>query len=118
MNETMRAELTEKGELIINECGLAMRSLLKNSELHEELMKAARSFAGHESSLHNTIQMVKQMNSIVMDLKEKVNKTENSLQEIPKICDLFLETEKVYSWTSPPLSPAMFPSPIATNNNQ
>ncbi len=63
-------QLTERGESIITDLGLASKLLLRNSDLHEvtkfvwelftlskELSKIARNFAAQDSTLNSTFQV-------------------------------------------------------------
>jgi len=68
---------------------------LKNSDLRDDLIKSARSFASQESHLQLTAQMLMQINQLTSDIEDKIQRLEVSIHEIPTVCELLKETNEL-----------------------
>ncbi|KAN0022233.1 hypothetical protein ACTFIU_004409 [Dictyostelium citrinum] len=77
-----KKELTELGENIVNDLGKTVKSLVKNSNLHDNMLLISKSFAAHEGNISQTDEMIKQMQQLSQELMNQVKFLENSLQQI------------------------------------
>ncbi|KAM9994199.1 hypothetical protein ACTFIZ_005517 [Dictyostelium cf. discoideum] len=77
-----KKELTELSENIVNDLGKTVKSLVKNSNLHDNILLISKSFAAHEGNISQTDEMVKQMQQLSQELMNQVKFLENSLQQI------------------------------------
>ncbi|PRP77713.1 hypothetical protein PROFUN_00574 [Planoprotostelium fungivorum] len=93
--QPMRIELIAKGENIVTELGLSSRSLLKNSEIHSELIKAARVLSSREYSIQYTSEMLNTIQQLQHEMKERTKYIETSLKTIPKIVSSLEDTDKI-----------------------
>ncbi|KAK5582135.1 hypothetical protein RB653_003718 [Dictyostelium firmibasis] len=77
-----KKDLTELGENIVNDLGKTVKSLVKNSNLHENMSIISKSFAAHEGNISQTDEMIKQMQQLSQELMNQVKFLQNSLQQI------------------------------------
>eukprot|EP01116_Phalansterium_solitarium_P003909 TRINITY_DN14751_c0_g1_i1.p1 TRINITY_DN14751_c0_g1~~TRINITY_DN14751_c0_g1_i1.p1 ORF type:complete len:123 (+),score=20.43 TRINITY_DN14751_c0_g1_i1:84-452(+) len=102
----VKQEFADKSSAVLYDTAQSLRSLIKNSDLREELMRTASSFANQEATLKNTYQTFKQMEVYAMDLSDKASKVDASLQEVMKVAGLFQDTAKAFNLDPPPGMPA------------
>ena len=84
----MKADLCTKGEAIINDLGSASKHLIRNSGIREvefdilislinqELMRTAKQFAAHETTIASTENMLQQMTLLSENLLLRTEKVE------------------------------------------
>ncbi|KAF2069697.1 hypothetical protein CYY_008983 [Polysphondylium violaceum] len=110
---TLKKELTEKGETIVNDLGKSVKSLVKNSNLHENIITIAKTFATHETNVLQTEEMIQQMSALSRELTSQVNLLHTSFQSLDGINTQVVNINKsAHSLAIPPTT-----TTITTNEN-
>ncbi|EGG20981.1 hypothetical protein DFA_00850 [Cavenderia fasciculata] len=81
----IKKELTEEGEAIVSELGKAIRSLIKHSNVHDNLMTISKTFSAHELNVTQTDDMIHQMSSLSKELSSQINLLRGSFQALDGI---------------------------------
>ncbi|GAM25014.1 hypothetical protein SAMD00019534_081890 [Acytostelium subglobosum LB1] len=78
----IKKELTENGEIIVTELGKSIKSLIKHSNVHENMITICKVFAQHELNVSQTEEMINQMNALSKELGNQINMLNTSLQTL------------------------------------
>ncbi|EGC34616.1 hypothetical protein DICPUDRAFT_34686 [Dictyostelium purpureum] len=89
-----KKELTELGEKIINDIGKATKSMIKHSNVHDNMMIISKSFAAHEGNIAQTEELIKQMSALSKELSNQVGLLQSSLDSMEPLNNNIVNTSQ------------------------